>query len=127
MSPIRLCLEAGCASPATSRGRCDFHRKQLEADRSRRRRKEGNAARDYRVKVHHSAMWKGVRRAVLERDPFCTRCDRRLSEHVHHVVAITDGGAPYDLDNCVGLCAPCHNRISWQEQQARREGESSDV
>ena len=36
--PIRPCSEPGCATPASARGRCDKHRRQLERVRSAMRR-----------------------------------------------------------------------------------------
>ena len=35
--PIRLCLEKGCGRSATSRGRCDLHRRGRERKRSQER------------------------------------------------------------------------------------------
>ena len=32
---VRLCLENGCARPATSRGRCDLHRRGRERSQER--------------------------------------------------------------------------------------------
>src|SRR3954454_1133513 len=34
----RLCLEVGCPNTATAKGRCDFHRRQMERERSTARR-----------------------------------------------------------------------------------------
>jgi hypothetical protein len=38
MSPIKLCVEPRCDRPATSKGRCDLHRRERERKRSRKRR-----------------------------------------------------------------------------------------
>jgi hypothetical protein len=38
MSPTVICCEPSCSRPATSKGRCDIHRRKLERERSRDRR-----------------------------------------------------------------------------------------
>jgi 5-methylcytosine-specific restriction enzyme A len=86
--PVRLCLEPRCPNPATSRGRCDAHRKAIERDRSRRRRETTNG-------VYKRKRWEMARRAVLARDPICRVCDEALSTEVDHVTPLTEGGDPY--------------------------------
>ena len=122
MSPMTICLEPGCPRPATSRGRCDEHRKQLERDRSARRREEGDKSRDRRVKIHHSARLVRTSRQVRAANPICQKCGARLSEVTHHVHALGDGGEAFPTGDgaLIALCAACHNAISVQEQ---REGQ----
>jgi len=36
--PTKLCGEAGCPRPATAKGRCDYHRRTYERERSVQRR-----------------------------------------------------------------------------------------
>ena len=58
---------------------------------------------------HHGARWDQVRLAALERDGWrCQTCGKAGVLEVHHVVALRDGGAPYDLANLVTLCRACH-------------------
>jgi hypothetical protein len=38
---------------------------------------------------------------------FCEKCERDESLHVHHIVALVDGGAD-DPSNLSTLCAGCH-------------------
>jgi hypothetical protein len=38
MTPTVPCAEPGCTRPATGKGRCDRHRRELERTRSRGRR-----------------------------------------------------------------------------------------
>ena len=119
--PIRLCLEAGCPNPAAGRGRCDFHRKALERDRSRVRREEGRA----RNRMYASKRWAMFRRHKLFLNPLCELehpgC-RGLANEVHHKVALEDGGAAYALDNLISTCKPCHSRETRLEQLARAGG-----
>lgn len=64
--------------------------------------------------IYHTDRWRSVRELALRRDAGrCTvsrllggRCSGTL--HVHHVVAVADGGEPYDLDNLGTACAGHH-------------------
>jgi 5-methylcytosine-specific restriction endonuclease McrA len=109
--PTRLCLEARCARAATARGRCDEHRKQLERERSRRRRETTNG-------VYKRKKWEIIRRFVLRRDPICKVCDRALSTEVDHVIPLAQGGDPYDPARLQGICSPCH----WRKTGAENAG-----
>ena len=51
--PIRMCAEPRCPNVATARGRCDQHRKQLERERSARRRTGDRTAAA--IRTYHSA------------------------------------------------------------------------
>ncbi len=113
MSPVRLCAEPTCGSPATARGRCDEHRKTLERQRSRSRRKD---ARERNV-FYASKAWRMTRRQQLLDHPFCESegCDR-LAEVVHHRVDLAAGGAPRDPENLASLCKPHHDAITRARQ-----------
>jgi len=67
--------------------------------------------------------WQSVRRRVLQRDPFCKRCERSVAEICDHIVpagvaiaqAQASGRFPHDKwagyflrSNLQGLCRPCH-------------------
>lgn len=101
MTPIRLCIESRCPNEATGRGRCDFHRKALERERSRRRREATKG-------TYKKKLWLTRRRQVLSEEPICTLCGERLSEEVDHVVPLSRGGAHYERDNLRGVCRGCH-------------------
>jgi 5-methylcytosine-specific restriction protein A len=120
MTPIRLCLERlpngrGCPQPATGRGRCDEHRKQLERERSRARREATKG-------VYKTKLWAMRRRQVLARDPICKVCDKALSTEVDHIVPLTDGGDPYRLDGLQGICTDCHQAKTAAENARRGRG-----
>jgi 5-methylcytosine-specific restriction endonuclease McrA len=52
--------------------------------------------------------WRKLRRRVLERDHHrCHWCGRHAT-HADHVVAWSEGGARYNLDNLVASCAACN-------------------
>ena len=116
--PRRVCIEAGCPNPVTSRGRCDFHREAKERDRSRVRRAENRE----RNRFYARKRWRMTRKRKLFLNPLCELehpgCLRIASE-VHHRVAIEDGGGEYALDNLVSACKPCHSVETRREQRER--------
>lgn len=66
------------------------------------------------MNIRHTTLWDEARAAALARDDHrCTvarwlggRCTGPL--HVHHIHALEDGGAPFDLDNLGTACAAHH-------------------
>ena len=65
-------------------------------------------------RIYNSAAWDRVRKLKLSRTPLCEECTRTgrivTADTVDHVVALKDGGAPFDLENLRSMCATCHNR-----------------
>jgi 5-methylcytosine-specific restriction enzyme A len=113
--PIRYCMESGCPNEATGRGRCDFHRKQLERDRSRARRED---ARKRNV-MYASKRWWALRRKKLLQNPECELGCGRLATEVHHRVAMEDGGEAWAMSNLMSTCKPCHSRETRRETRGR--------
>lgn len=60
----------------------------------------------------YDADWQRLRLSVLNREPFCRRCELngRTTEAtlVDHIVPIRFGGARLDEANLQPLCVPCH-------------------
>ena len=115
--PKRLCAVAGCpqyARPGSAR--CDEHSREFDRERARRRR--ADPERGKRVQLYHSKRWLMTRRRVLLRDPICKVCDSRLSEEVDHIVPLSQGGDPWDLEGLQGICSPCHVVKSGRESAA---------
>lgn len=50
---------------------------------------------------------RAARMTYLVAKPLCERCGA-LAMHVHHRIAISAGGHPYDFGNLEALCIPCH-------------------
>jgi 5-methylcytosine-specific restriction protein A len=119
VSPTRLCLESKCPNPATAKGRCDFHRKLQERERSRVRRDEARA----RNRLYASKHWAMVRRRKLSLNPICELCDVALATEVHHRTALEDGGEKFAAENLVSCCRPCHSRETRREQIGRVAGD----
>jgi 5-methylcytosine-specific restriction endonuclease McrA len=110
--PTRLCANPGCPNPATYRGRC--------ATCSTRNERSINRAGH---RIYRTKRWEILRRRVLYDQPLCpgvqgATCGA-LAEHVHHIKDIADGGDPWARANLLGLCAPCHSRITRLEQATR--------
>lgn len=64
--------------------------------------------------IYRSPRWARLRAQVLREQPICAglnghTCDAP-SEHCDHIVALRNGGRPYDRTNIQGLCRPCHSR-----------------
>jgi 5-methylcytosine-specific restriction endonuclease McrA len=107
--PTRLCIEPRCPNPAGKRGRCDEHRKQLERERSRRRREATQG-------VYKTRTWQMRRKQAIERQPLCpgpgdgTPCPHNaIVEEVDHVIPLHE--APelaYAQSNLVARCSECH-------------------
>jgi 5-methylcytosine-specific restriction endonuclease McrA len=86
----------------------------------RRRILKGSRCKRHAIRSPSNKAWHQpgaarVRERVLERDGHkCTRCGSSAGLQVHHVIAAEDGG-PTTLENCVVLCADCH-----QEAEAEK-------
>lgn len=80
--------------------------------------------------IRSSAAWRRARAAALARDEYCCRAlvdgelcgavsnwrternpDRMVSVEVHHIVPLSEGGDPYDLENLVSVCWNCHHHV----------------
>jgi 5-methylcytosine-specific restriction protein A len=111
--PYRICAYPRCGARTRERY-CSAH-KALAA-------REYNQTRTNRK--HYDRHWVAVRNAYIARHPLCERCEAagRLvpAEHVHHIVALGDGGSNAD-ENLQALCRPCHSSIHLSETNRRRD------
>jgi 5-methylcytosine-specific restriction protein A len=119
--PNTPCIERGCPRFATSRGRCDPHRKELERERSARRRAATKG-------IYARKRWETTRRKVFARDGLCEcgGCDActplygrpcaKVATDCDHITPLhEDDSHPYALEGLQGLCAPCHWRKTARE------------
>jgi len=109
--PTRLCLEARCPSKAEIRGRCRLHA-----------REQRKATRSVNDSFYGSKAWKLTRRAKLFADPLCqfklddgSECGL-IAGSVHHIVELTQGGAPRDQSNLQSLCRRHHSVVHAQRR-----------
>ena len=60
--------------------------------------------------VRSLARWRRVRRAAIERDGYrCRACGKAAGRfEVDHIIPLSEGGAPYELEGLQTLCRPCH-------------------
>ena len=114
MSPSRLarpCNHYGCGAVTVARY-CPKHA-PLHVT-ANWRQMPANVERAHVYDRRHAA-WA---RDVLRKHPVCP-CGSRSTE-AHHVVAVRDGGEPYDVGNGVGLCHAHHSAETSREIQRRR-------
>lgn len=53
--------------------------------------------------------WGSLRSWVINRDDHkCVRCGARSDLHVDHIVPVSEGGHPFDVDNLQTLCQDCN-------------------
>ena len=66
-------------------------------------------------------VWQRLRPAILARDGWrCWICGNPANT-VDHVVALAEGGAPYDPANLRAACRPCNCRRGGELSAARRD------
>jgi hypothetical protein len=105
MPVATYCLKHGLSEGA---GRCP------ECKRERNRERNSRPGHN----VWNSAPWKRVRKLALERDGYrCRyleaghRCAATARLSVHHIQALAEGGAMFELGNLVTLCDRHHGSI----------------
>lgn len=68
--------------------------------------------------------WKRTRNYVLSEEPLCRECSKKKlvvpATDVDHILPISDGGNPWDLDNLQPLCSRCHKRKTAIESNKKR-------
>ena len=125
--PGKLC--PCCGKRAGPGGYCD--RRQAELDDLAAARKAADPA----TAIRNSARWKKVAAICIARDgDQCTygtwpgekfwtgRCPVKIRLQAHHIVPITAGGDPYDLENLRTTCDE-HNKVL--DREARRGAETT--
>lgn len=67
-------------------------------------------------RVYDTAEWRRVRLRVLARDRY--QCTVGLTPHgckpakaVDHILALSEGGSPYDMANLRAVCTACNTRL----------------
>jgi hypothetical protein len=120
MKTLQPCIESGCYELVKT-GRCLTH--ERAHNRATHRRQERLhpewRAKTYRW-VYSDPRWRRLRAQVRREQPTCARmgCDKRWTD-LDHVVALQDGGAPFDRDNVMGLCHAHHSAKTADEVNER--------
>lgn len=102
--PTRLCLEPGCPSVATQRGRCPTHSSERNVE-----------TRSANRPIYNTKRWRMTRRSFLFSNPLCSKCGV-VATDVHHRIDLQQGGDPWRFDNLEALCHRCHSRITRRRQ-----------
>ena len=118
---MRICSGAGCLRVVAEGVRfCDECKPTVTTEQIRNHTTAYDA---YLDSLRKGTRWQRVRGVIVRRDPFCCRCQIRLTELVDHIVpagvavqqARDSGQYPLDADagyyiksNLQGLCRPCH-------------------
>lgn len=107
MKRLRPCLEQGCPD-LVYKGRCAKHTRSTREER-------------WGKDLYQSAVWRGLRRLVRREQPFCAvpGCNNPTTD-VDHIVALRDGGEPFDRANLQGLCKKCHSEKTAKEVWGRK-------
>jgi 5-methylcytosine-specific restriction enzyme A len=114
--PKRPCTVERCPNfTRPGKSRCDEHQREYERERSKRRRETTKG-------IFKRKRWRTTRRAVLARDRICKVCDQRLSVEVDHIIPLSQGGDPWNLEGLQGICTPCHSAKTAAENQEAGEG-----
>jgi len=106
--PTRLCANPSCPNPATYRGRCAVHARANEKVIQR-------AGRHF----YGTKRWQLLRSRVLFEQPLCaTPGCAAISEDVHHIVDIDDGGPVWARSNLEAHCHSHHSSLTRRGQLA---------
>jgi 5-methylcytosine-specific restriction protein A len=124
--PKTWCLH--CFGPSTS-SYCDECAPLMEAKRDKRRLEE----EPWR-EIYFTKEWERTRRRVLKRDGYrcrvlldngarCPVHDRTgVGLQAHHLVALEEGGEPYDLTNLVTACIDHHVELDSERRRQKSQG-----
>lgn len=106
-----------CAVPVPGGGKCPTHRSQTYRQTDRHR-----AEREPWRRVYHTPQWSRLRKQVLREQPVCASPGCQApSVDVDHIVALQDGGAPYDRANLQALCKRHHGQKTKADRMARKQ------
>lgn len=112
---LRVCAEPSCPELISEGSYCPTHVRRYRADD-----RAIKAQSPWRW-VYKTPRWRGLRRQVLAEQPWCATLGcHELSRDVDHVVALQDGGAPFDRGNVQGLCVRHHSKKTREEIAQRR-------
>lgn len=115
MRSKKPCSIAGCPN-LTSERWCEGHKTNKHVARSYDDRRGSSASRGY------DGNWRRIRKVALLRDNYlcqeCLKDDRPTpANEVHHILGIdVRPDLRLDLDNLSSVCAPCHKRLTAEEQ-----------
>lgn len=111
---LQVCAESGCPQ-LVSHGRCPKHAR--EYDHQIRERSSWRW-------VYADPRWRSLRRQVREEQLLCVgyagEVCREVWRELDHIVALQDGGQPFERTNVQGLCRSHHSTKTADEVNSRR-------
>lgn len=70
--------------------------------------------------VYQSPRWKALRKWYRIANPLCVVCGDAMQD-IDHIVPLSQGGDPYDIDNLQSLCRRCHNDKTNEDKKHGKE------
>lgn len=126
MKPKHYCHHAGCRQLIDyDKTYCDKHK----SDNHKHVSVEELKAAEPFYNLYHSTRWRRTSQLYRKDHPLCAQCLRdkkcnktnivRIGTSVDHIIALKDGGNPWDWNNLQTLCALHHNRKTKLENERR--------
>lgn len=104
MRASRVCSYPGCIGLVNGRGSlCKEH------ERLARQQRDGRAQRPNSTQRGYDAAWRRVRGTFIARHPYCVACGKP-TEHVDHIIPISQGGERLKWSNLRPFCQFHHNQ-----------------
>lgn len=84
---------------------CELCKKQTAKTYNEERRNKDSTA------VYNTRRWQKLRALQLSREPLCINFDvcHNVATIADHVIELSDGGEPFNIDNLESMCIGCHN------------------
>jgi 5-methylcytosine-specific restriction endonuclease McrA len=106
-----LCSEPYCANIVEGAGRCPEHRRA------------GDSFRGVAHPAYGSSRWRRLAAYVRQRDRTCRVCQLAPSAEAHHLDHVRgDDPAFWNAERIVGLCLPCHRRLTGERSAQLKRG-----
>jgi 5-methylcytosine-specific restriction endonuclease McrA len=116
----QVCNEHGCPEIVPpGQSRCTQHRRTQDRAWEQRTHRETQPHRE----VYKNFQWLKLKAQVRLEEPFCrvSTCANPTTD-IDHIIAVQDGGAPFDRNNLQGLCKQHHSEKTAHEVNNRRNG-----
>lgn len=105
------CKVYGCSGVAFN-GYCKNHQQEYK---DAKYSKFKNRAFD-KGNFYQSKEWREKRIEILQQEPTCRACQRRIATVIDHITPRAKGGAELDNENLQPLCFNCHQSKSARDK-----------
>lgn len=71
--------------------------------------------------VYNTRKWQKLREQQLIKEPLCINFSicGNVAKIADHIIEISQGGKPFDIDNLRSVCQSCHNTITAENRRNR--------